>query len=142
MIAALELHAKFRLVNPRARRIADMHASVPELTNRIFSTDGKHRHTDSARFASPECDVPKLAPRPAASRIASTTGGNACPRIIGPHEPKRSRTGSHTCLRNANSMQLLSRCRMHTVHLDFLRSPPISDPDLFFVTFLHLCAKI
>jgi len=34
--------------------------------------------------------APNEALRPAASRIAATAGGNACPSSIGPQEPNKS----------------------------------------------------
>ena len=77
-----------RPVNPRASRMADMVASVPELTKRSFSMEGTARMTSSARSASAAVEAPKLAEHAAACWIASTTGGKACPRIIGPQEPK------------------------------------------------------
>jgi len=77
-----------RPVAARASRIADIVASVPELTNRSFSIAGKQATIRSAKSASAAVEAPKLADDRAARSIASTTGGNACPRIIGPHEPK------------------------------------------------------
>ncbi len=77
-----------RLVKARATRIADMVASVPELTKRSFSIDGTAEITISASSPSVGVDAPKLAPLAAARCIASTTGGWAWPRIIGPQEPK------------------------------------------------------
>ena len=65
-----------------------MVASVPEETKRSFSIDGTAAVTSSARSASAAVDAPKLAERAAACWIASTTGGKAWPRIIGPQEPK------------------------------------------------------
>ena len=78
-------------VNPRASRIADMHASVPELTKRIRSIDGKQRCTSSARSDSLGVLAPNDVPCSAARFTAVTTGPNACPSSIGPHEPNRSR---------------------------------------------------
>jgi hypothetical protein len=77
-----------RPVAARANRMALMVASVPELTKRIFSMAGKHAVTRSARSASVAVDAPKLAEFRAALSMASTTGGKAWPRIIGPQEPK------------------------------------------------------
>ena len=72
----------------RASRMALIVASVPELTNRRLSMAGKQATTRSARSASAAVDAPKLAELRAAHSIASTTGGKAWPRIIGPQEPK------------------------------------------------------
>jgi hypothetical protein len=63
-----------RPVKPRASRIADMVASVPELTRRTSST-GVRRTISSARSTSPRVGVPKLVPRVAADWIAATTSG-------------------------------------------------------------------
>src|SRR5690606_19082173 len=78
-----------RPVKPRARRIADIVASVPELTSRTFSA-GVRATISSASSTSPGVGAPYDVPRPAASRTASTTAGCACPRIIGPQEHTRS----------------------------------------------------
>ncbi len=64
-----------------------MVASVPDETNRTFSTDGTWRTTRSASSTSRAQGAPNEVPREAASRIASRTAGCAWPRIIGPHEP-------------------------------------------------------
>ena len=61
-----------------------MVASVPELTKRIFSMEGKRRFTASASSTSPGQGAPKEVDRPAASVTARTTSGWACPRIRGP----------------------------------------------------------
>ena len=55
-----------RLVKARASRMADMVASVPELTKRTFSTDGNASVTSSARSASVGVEAPKLVPLRAA----------------------------------------------------------------------------
>jgi hypothetical protein len=68
--------------------MADMVASVPELTKRIFAMDGKQAVMRSARSASAAVDAPKLVELRAARSMASTTGGKAWPRIIGPQDPK------------------------------------------------------
>ena len=78
-----------RPVNPRARRTALMVASVPELTSRTSSTEVREM-ISRARSTSPSVGVPKLRPRVAASRTASTISGWACPWIMGPHEQTRS----------------------------------------------------
>ena len=77
-----------RPVAARARRIADIVASVPELTKRIFSMTGYEIAMRSARSASAAVEAPKLADLRAARSMASTTGGKAWPRIMGPQEPK------------------------------------------------------
>src|SRR5579872_3848252 len=76
-----------RFVYARARRIADIVASVPELTKRTFCMLGYAPSTSSAKSASDGVDAPKLVPLHAAETIASRTLGSACPRISGPHEP-------------------------------------------------------
>jgi hypothetical protein len=76
-----------RFVYARARRIADMVASVPELTKRTFCMCGKAEITSSARSASAGVEAPKLVPLRAAEITASITAGAACPRISGPQEP-------------------------------------------------------
>jgi len=50
--------------------MADMVASVPEFTKRIFSTWGKAEITISARSASAAVEAPKLVPPLAAVAIA------------------------------------------------------------------------
>src|ERR1035438_3861665 len=70
-----------RFVYARARRIADMVASVPELTKRTFCMCGKAEITSSARSASAGVEAPKLVPLRAAAITASTTVGAACPRL-------------------------------------------------------------
>ena len=67
--------------------MADMVASVPELTKRTFCMCGKAEITNSARSASAGVDAPKLVPFRAAAITASITVGAACPRMSGPHEP-------------------------------------------------------
>jgi len=74
------------LVNPRATRIALITASVPELTRRIFSMEGKAFRIISASVTSSSVGAPKLVPRPAAFRTAAITEGAACPKIIGPQD--------------------------------------------------------
>ena len=63
-------------------------ASVPELTKRTISIDGKASQTSSANSTSRRVGAPKLVPSRAASVTASTTRGWACPRISGPQEPR------------------------------------------------------
>ncbi len=59
----------------RARRTADIVASVPLLTNRTISIDGTASTTLSAINTSRSVDAPKLVPCAAASPTARTTGG-------------------------------------------------------------------
>src|SRR5579872_1770791 len=70
--------------------MADMVASVPELTNRTFSIRGNAESTNSASSGSSGLDAPKLVPLRAAAITASTTSGAAWPRISGPQEPRYS----------------------------------------------------
>lgn len=79
-----------RPVKPRASRIADMVASVPEDTRRTCSTGSMRSTISSASATSPSPGVPKEVPRTTAAWMASTTAGWAWPRIIGPHEQTRS----------------------------------------------------
>ena len=81
---------RLRPVNARATRIALITASVPDDTKRSFSMEGTACTINAASSASAAVDAPKLVPFPAATRTASTTAGAAWPRIIGPHEPKKS----------------------------------------------------
>jgi hypothetical protein len=74
-------------VAARARRIALMQASVPELTRRTCSTLGTWRMTSSASCTSRSVGAPKLKPSRAAFSTASSTAGWPWPRIIGPHDP-------------------------------------------------------
>jgi hypothetical protein len=52
-----------------------MAASVPELTNRTMSTEGKVATTRSARRNSSSVGAPKVVPASAARTIASSTSG-------------------------------------------------------------------
>ena len=78
-------------MKPRASRMADITASVPELTSRTTSTEGtaaddllRQPHLQLGRARRSSC-------RPStAACTASSTAGCACPRIIGPHEPTKS----------------------------------------------------
>ena len=79
-----------RPVKPRARRIADMVASVPELTMRETSIDGTSFEIVSAMVISAGQGVPKESPLAMAFSTAVRTAGWLCPTIIGPHEPIRS----------------------------------------------------
>ena len=80
-----------RPVKPRATRSADIVASVPEETSRIFSIDGIMKRTSSPNSTSRAVGAPKVVPCEAAWMMATTTSGSACPRISGPHEPTKSR---------------------------------------------------
>ncbi len=51
-----------RLVNPRANRMADMVASVPELHIRTFCTLGTHEQMSLAIVTSNGFGIPKLVP--------------------------------------------------------------------------------
>ena len=76
-----------RPVYPRARRMALIVASVPELTSRTFSIDGMASTISSASSFSATVGAPKLVPRCRAASMAATTAGWPWPRIIGPQEP-------------------------------------------------------
>ena len=76
-------------MNPRASRIADMVASVPEETKRTASI-GVRRTISSASSTSGTVGVPYDVPRATASATAACTSGWACPTSIGPHEQIRS----------------------------------------------------
>ena len=78
-----------RPVKPRASRIADMVASVPEETKRTRST-GVRATISSASSTSGSVGAPYDVPRATASPTAASTSGCAWPRIIGPQEPTRS----------------------------------------------------
>jgi hypothetical protein len=79
-----------RPVAARARRTALIVASVPLLTNRTTSTEGRAPVTSSASSTSGSQQAPKLSPAPAARRTASTTSGWAWPTMAGPQVPTRS----------------------------------------------------
>ena len=68
-----------------------MVASVPDETSRSISMEGKSFWIWRASWISASQVAPKERPRRAAWQTASTTAGWACPRIIGPQEPTRSR---------------------------------------------------
>ncbi len=53
---------------------------------RSISTPSMRRATSLASSTSPAVGAPKLVPRAAASAIAASTCGWACPWISGPHE--------------------------------------------------------
>ena len=75
---------------PRARRTALIVASVPELTNRTISTDGKVAVTRSANLTSSSVGAPNVVPRAAASPMAASTAGCACLGLAQPQEGTRS----------------------------------------------------
>src|SRR5664279_2871428 len=62
-----------RFVNPRARRMADMHASVPELHIRTFCTLGTHEQIILANVTSNGFGMPKVVPFCAGARTAVIT---------------------------------------------------------------------
>ena len=74
---------------PRARRIADIVASVPDDTNRTRST-GVRATISSASSTSGSVGVPYDVPRATAPATAAWTSGWAWPSSIGPHEQIRS----------------------------------------------------
>ncbi len=76
-----------RPVTPRATRMADIVASVPDETNRTFAIDGTAATTASAISTSRIVGAPKLVPSASAPATAARTSGWPWPRIIGPHEP-------------------------------------------------------
>ncbi len=76
-------------MNPRARRIADIVASVPEETKRTRST-GVRATISSASSTSGSVGVPYDVPRDTAAATAACTSGWAWPSSIGPHEQIRS----------------------------------------------------
>ena len=74
-----------RRVNPRASRIALMHASVPLLVMRIFFTLGTRSQISFAIVTSSGFGMPKLVPNSAAAFTAEMIFGCAWPKIAGPH---------------------------------------------------------
>ena len=66
-----------RRVKPRARRIALMHASVPELVIRTFCTDGTSEQINFAIVTSLGFGMPKLVPNSAAVLMAEMILGCA-----------------------------------------------------------------
>ena len=61
-------------------------ASVPELTIRIISMDGRQALIISPRVSSLRVGAPKERPSAQASCTARITGSQPCPRIQGPQE--------------------------------------------------------
>ena len=80
-----------RFVNARASRSALIAASVPDDTSRTRSTEGTASTISAASSTSASVGAPKLVPRSAASRTASTVPASACPKISGPHDMTQSR---------------------------------------------------
>ena len=78
---------RLRPVAPRASRIAESVASVPEFTMRTISQLGISRVMVSAIVTSSGFGVPNERPLRAVSMTASSTFGWLWPTIIGPHEP-------------------------------------------------------
>ena len=76
-------------MKPRASRIADIVASVPDETSRALST-GVRATISSTSSTSARVGVPYDVPRAAAAVTASMTSGWAWPRSIGPQEQMRS----------------------------------------------------
>ena len=104
VVAVANLTIFGRPVNPRASRMADIVASVPELTRRTFQLP--RRATRSLRQAEPRgTRAPNERPCAAVSFTDSMTAGCACPRIAGPHEP----TGSTYSLPSASTTYGLAR---------------------------------
>ena len=73
-----------RRVKPRASRTALIAASVPEETRRTISTDGTASTISSASSTSASVGAPNVVPRAAASSIAASVSGSACPKTSGP----------------------------------------------------------
>ncbi len=78
---------RLRPVAPRASRIALIAASVPELTSRTISTEGRWLAMASASSISRSVGAPKEKPSCTARCTASSTRVWPWPRIIGPQEP-------------------------------------------------------
>ena len=74
-------------MNPRASRIALMHASVPQLVMRTFCTLGTSSQISFAIVTSNGLGMPKLVPWSAAALMAEMILGCAWPRIAGPQVP-------------------------------------------------------
>ena len=75
-----------RPVAALANRMADIEASVPELTNRTISIEGTASTTNCAASTSYSVGAPNEAPDRVAACAASTTAGWECPSINGPQE--------------------------------------------------------
>ena len=74
-------------MNPRATRIADIVASVPEFTSRTISIEGTASQIASASSISCSVGAPKLVPIPNAFSSAARISGCRCPNIRGPQDP-------------------------------------------------------
>ena len=87
------MRIRSRFVNARASRSALIAASVPEETSRTFSIDGTASTISAASSTSASVAAPKLVPRSAASRTASTVSGSAWPKSERPpgHDPVEER---------------------------------------------------
>ena len=110
-----------RPVNPRARRMQLIVASVPLLHILTFCTDGTHSQIVRAISTSHMLGIPKLRPSFAVSCTVCTRTCGACPRIAGPQVPtesiserpstssirhpfaRRTKNGSPPTLRNART---------------------------------------
>ena len=89
VIAALELDDVFaagEAAGEADRRHGGFGAGADEA--KLLDRRDSRPDERSARSASAGVDAPKLAECAAACWMASTTGGKAWPRIIGPQEPK------------------------------------------------------
>ncbi len=75
---------------PRASRIADIVASVPEETSRTMSTPGSASTILAASSTSASVGAPNDVPRAAASEAARTISSRACPNSNAPHDCTRS----------------------------------------------------
>ena len=77
-------------MTPRASRIADIAASVPEDTRRTDSTLGTASTMRVASSTSPSVGIPNEVPRDAASAAAATIAGWAWPNSSAPQDCTRS----------------------------------------------------
>jgi len=88
VVAAGELDNDVAAGEPRAKRIALIVASVPELTIRTSSIDGTRLDDELGQLGlALRSWAPKLVPSHNAFSTASATRGWPWPRIIGPQEP-------------------------------------------------------
>ena len=88
VIAALELDDVFA-AGEAAREADRRHGRLGAGGDEAQLLDGRQGGDDElGEIGLGAVDAPKLAPCAAACWIASTTGGKAWPRIIGPQEPK------------------------------------------------------
>ena len=77
-------------MKPRATRSADIVASVPDETKRIFSSDGIMNCSSSPSSTSRAVGAPNVVPDAAVCTIAAITSGSAWPSTSGPHDPTKS----------------------------------------------------